>query len=159
VFLTLLTVAIVAVGAVRGYLAATESGRRYPCAFQQKVGGRWVGKLSFTDAERIRLKSVRVGELVAPVRLNDVTKADVIPMIRCMARAYGMAPGPFIRVAECETHLTPDQNLYQYLPPTWASSSRLYGHAGAAITDGYAQIHVTVQKVKAEGWGAWGRCI
>jgi hypothetical protein len=77
-----------------------------------------------------------------------------------------MDPEPFIAVAVCESGMNPknDSNpmydgLFQYLPSTWAATSATYGHKGASIRDGYAQIHVTVQKVRKEGWGAWGSCI
>lgn len=163
--MALLTVLIVAVGAVRGYLAATESGRRYPCAFQQRENGRWVGKLSLADANHLRAVSVRRGE-PEPVRLNDVTAADAPSMITCVAEAHGMDPGPFVAVAKCESGLNPanDTNplyegLFQYHPDTWAAESVAYGHKGASIFDGYAQINVTVQWVKDGGWGPWGRCI
>lgn len=150
-------------GTVRGVLAAKRD--RYPCAFQKQEQGRWIGKLSLNDANRLRVKAVRTGETIG-VRLNDVSWADVPHMIRCVAEAYSMNPGPFLSVASCESGMNPknDTNpiykgLFQYHPGTWAAQSAAYGHKGASIFDGYSQIHVTVRWVRDGGWGPWGECI
>jgi hypothetical protein len=160
------TILILGQAGIRGYLAAKEKPR-YPCAFQEKdPKGRWIGKLSLREANAARARSVRIGQRIA-IRLNDVSQADAPGMIDCVAKAYGMDSAPFQSVAQCESHGDPEainpagpfHGIFQYLPATWAGSSKAYGHAGASIHDGYAQINVTVQKVKAEGWGAWGICI
>lgn len=164
--MALILAAVVAIGSVNVASAGEKKAPRYPCAFQRKVDNRWTGKLSLRKANALRKQSVQLGQRVA-VRLNDVTTADVPFMIECVAKAYDMDPAPFLSVADCESHGDPEAynpagpytGIFQYLESTWLSSSATYDHAGAPVTDGYAQIHVTVQKVKAEGWGAWGICI
>lgn len=152
-------VAFLAVGATRGYLAA--KGRpSYPCSFVNERGKL----VSLAEAQKARLQSVKLGKAVG-VERNEVGWGGVAVTIRCVARAYGMAPGPFLAVAKCESGMNPknDSNpiykgLYQYHPGTWANASALYGHKGASIFDGFSQIHVTVQSVRDGGWGPWPVC-
>lgn len=156
------TLLLLGMGTVRGLMARGRPS--YPCAFQKHENGRWIGKLSLSDANSLRAKSVRVGETIG-VRLNDVSWADAPFMIRCVARAYGMDPAPFLSVAKCESGMNPKNDshptfkgLYQYHPDTWRNASVLYGHKGASIFDGYSQTHVTVQSVRDGGWGPWPVC-
>jgi hypothetical protein len=150
----IVTLLVLGMGAVRGYLAAKARPERYPCSFEKKSGNTWRGGLSLDDAQKLERKAAVVGKRVV-VRLRHINRDHAVSTIKCVARAYGMDPAPFLAVAECETHVTPDDNIYQYIPSTWASSSPMYGHAGADESDAYANIHVTVQKVKHEGWGPW----
>lgn len=136
----------------------------YPCAFQKRVQGKWFGQLSLRDANRLRAKSVRVGE-PAPVRLREVTRSNIVSAITCVAKAFGQDPAKFLAVAKCESGANPanDSNptfkgLYQYHPDTWRNASVLYGHKNASIFDGYSQVHVTVQSVRDGGWGPWPVC-
>lgn len=142
------TIAILAVGWMRGISAKTRP--EYPCAFKTETGQL----VSLRDATHARAKAVRIGETTG-VRLNNVTRWNAEEVIRCVAKAYGMSPGPFLSVAECESHTTPDDNLYQYIGSTWESASETYGHAGADVSDGYANLHVTVQYVRDAGWEPW----
>jgi hypothetical protein len=161
-----LTVTVLSIGTVRGYLAAKERPERYPCSFEIKKGGKWRGMLSLDDAQRLRRKAVKVGHSI-PVRLRKIDTPQVPATIKCVARAYGMDPAPFLSVAECESHSDPEAHnpagpytgIFQYLPSTWAAVSAANGHAGASITDAYSQIHSTVRHVKAHDWGQWGICI
>lgn len=98
--------------------------------------------------------------------MNNVTRWNAEEVIRCVAKAYGMSPGPFLSVASCESGMDPKndtnplyEGLFQYHPDTWAAESAAYGHKGASIFDGYSQIHVTVRWVRDGGWGPWGKCI
>jgi hypothetical protein len=150
----LLTAAILSI-TVNGYLAAKERPERYPCAFEVRRGNHWKGGLSLDDVRKLERKAAVAGER-AVVRLRHVNRDHAVSTIKCVVRAYRMDPAPFLAVAECESHVTPDDNIYQYIPTTWASASVLYGHKGADVKDTYANIHVTVQKVEAEdGWGSW----
>jgi hypothetical protein len=157
----ILTVAVLSIGTVKGYLAAKERPERYPCSFRTEKGKL----ISLDDAQRARLRSVKLGKPMG-VQRNEVGLSGVDATIRCVARHYDMAPGPFLHVAKCESGGNPANDssptykgLFQYLPETWANASALFGHKGASIFDGYAQIHVTVQTVKSGGWGPWGICI
>lgn len=158
----LITVTVLLVGSVRGILAAKEKVERYPCSFRNEHGKL----VSLTDAQKARTKSVKLGKGMGVSR-NEVTQHNAVATIRCVATYYGMDPDSFVSVATCESHHDPEaynpggpyHGMYQYLPETWAASAAIYGHKGASPHDGYASIHVTVQKVKAEGWGAWGICI
>jgi hypothetical protein len=145
------TILIVGQGWVRGMVNRRP---QYPCAFEVRHGERWRGGYSLDDVRKLEGVAAKKGDRAA-VRLRHVNRKHAAPMIRCVAKAYGMATGPFLSVADCESHVTPDDNIYQYIPSTWASSSVAYGHAGADESDAYANIHTTVQKVKAEGWGPW----
>lgn len=152
-------VAFLVIGATRGYLAA--KGRpSYPCSFVNERGKL----VSLAEAQKARLRSVQLGKAFG-VERNEVGWGTVARSIRCVARAYGMAPAPFLAVAKCESGGNPanDTNplykgLFQYDPGTWANASVLYGHKGASIFDGYAQINVTVQSVRGGGWGPWPVC-
>ena len=148
-----MTMIVLGNGVVRGYFAA-KNRPSYPCAFEVKVGKQWRAGLDLHRARQLQRKAVAIGKRI-PVRYVHVGRKKVRPMIACVARAYGMAPAPFFSVAECESHVTPDVNIFQYIPSTWESSSALYGHKGADEEDAYANIHTTVQKVREEGWGVW----
>lgn len=161
----LITMTILLIGSVRGWTVAKTQPEKFPCAFEKKSGNTWRGGLSLDDARRIERKAARLGER-AVVRFDEVSWAEVRGTIRCVSKAYRMDPAPFIAVATCESGMNPanDTNpmydgLYQYLPATWRASAATYGHAGASAYDGYAAIHTTVQKVREEGWEAWGSCI
>lgn len=154
-------VALLAIGATRGYLAA--KGRpSYPCSFVNERGKL----VSLAEAQKARLRSVKLGKGLG-VQRNEVTQHNAVVTIRCVATRYGMNPDPFISVATCESHHDPEavnpagpyHGMFQYLSGTWAASAASYGHKGASPYDGYASVHVTIQKVKAEGWSAWGVCI
>ncbi len=79
---------------------------------------------------------------------------------------YGVDPSKMYKVMICESHGNPNagtyyKGLYQYSASTWAGASSLYPggvYAGAAITDGTAQIYVTAWKVSKQGWSAWPTC-
>src|SRR5918996_4223702 len=142
--------------------AGTATKPRYPCAFQKRVEGKWFGQLSLREANRIRAKSVRIGE-PEPVRLREVTASNAVSVITCLAKAYGMDPGKFIRMGKCESGNNPKNNShptfkgwFQYHEDTWNAVRGLYGHAGADILEGYPQGNVTVQYAEAGGVGAGG---
>ena len=147
------TILIVGQGAVRGYFAA-KNRPSYPCAFEVKVGKQWRAGLDLHRARQLQRKAVAIGKRI-PVRYVHVGRRKVVRTIACVAKAYGMAPAPFLEVADCESTTTPDDNLFQYIGSTWETASSLYGHKGADVADAYANIHTTVRKVKDEGWGAW----
>lgn len=153
---------ILGMGTVRGLMA--KDREKYPCAFQRRENSQWFGQLSLNDANRLRAKSVRVGES-EPVRLREVTASNAVSVITCLAQAYGMDPGKFLRMGKCESGNNPKNDThptfkgwFQYHPDTWNGVRGLYGHAGADILDGYAQGHVTVQYAKAGGFGPWPVC-
>jgi len=77
---------------------------------------------------------------------------------------WGVSPTDLFNVMSCESGGNPYsgnyyKGLFQYAPSTWSGASAAYPggkFAGAAITDGNAQIWVTAWKVSKSGWGAWG---
>lgn len=77
---------------------------------------------------------------------------------------WGVDPSAMFSVMTCESGGNPYsgnyyKGLFQYAPDTWYGASAAYPggqFAGAAITDGNAQIWVTAWKVSRGGWSAWG---
>lgn len=154
-----LTVATLLTGSAKG--VGAQQKPTYPCAFEQKVNGRWTGKLSLREANRLRAKSVRVGQRIA-VRLNDVTQADVPFMIRCVFARLGLDWRKAQAVAECESHSDPEAfnpggygGVFQHHIGSWAARAALWGHKGAHWSDGYSNVHVSAQMVKVQGWQGW----
>jgi hypothetical protein len=155
------TLAVLGMGTVRGILAK-QAPDRYPCAFEQRVNGRWTGKLSLDRANELRHDSVRIGQRIA-VRLNDVTQADVPYMVDCIWGAYKLDAARARAVAKCESHFDPEAynpggygGVFQHDLGAWPSRAAAYGHKGASPFDGYANLHVTAQMVRDQGWGGWG---
>ncbi len=101
------------------------------------------------------------------IRPVDATPSQVHRMIDCLAPRWGVSAAEMHSVADCESGANPRAynpagpyySVFQYLEETWIASAGSYGHAGASIYDAYAQVDVTARKLRAEGWGAWGKCI
>ena len=147
-------------GGLRGP-AEGGAGSRFPCS--ELIPVRVAGETTTLGrAQAIIAKGVR-DPRVRPV---DATPRQVHRLIDCIAPRYGIDAGFMKQVADCESGSNvrsysaagPYYGTFQYMSGTWAASAASYGHAGASPYDGYAQVHVTARKVRAEGWDAWGIC-
>lgn len=84
---------------------------------------------------------------------------------RSFARKYGIDEDTWARIGSCETGGTWDPNsynrssgasgLYQQMPQYWAERSARYGHPGEDIFDPWANIDVSTQMARDQGFGPW----
>ena len=100
------------------------------------------------------------------------TPNRVVHIIRCATDRWGGDAGKIISMGRCESGLN-DENrgnppyvgVFQYHPDTWQSAaSRLWNpswgrrHVNVpAITNGRAQVLVTVRFVTTSGYGPWSQ--
>jgi hypothetical protein len=84
-------------------------------------------------------------------------------MIRRVFGARGLDGNAAVRVAECESGLSPTASnggrfvgLFQQMASAWGERSARYGMAGRSITNGYANAVVSAGMVRADGsWRQW----
>lgn len=84
------------------------------------------------------------------------------PMVRALARRYGVSVATAVNVAACESGFNPKAysypyaGIYQQDVRYWPSRARHYGHRGASPFDAYANVDVSLKMARAAGWGHWG---
>lgn len=84
------------------------------------------------------------------------------PMVRALARRYGVSVATAMHVAACESGFNPKAyshpyaGIFQHDVRYWPGRARHYGHPGASPFDAYANVDVSLKMARAAGWGHWG---
>lgn len=176
VFWLLLVMLVASITILVQTRAETSASQKYPCRYEQrfqvKRDGNWSKNLSKKRVHRVihrRLKAAKPFA-VRPklVEKKYDTAAKVYDLIECIAPHYGVGKDKAHSVAECESGHDPKAynasgcngegcgGVFQHHMGYWDERAANYGHAGASVFDGYANTHVAMQYVVADGgWGAW----
>lgn len=83
-------------------------------------------------------------------------------LVRSLARRWGVGEQGAVNVMYCESGGNPNASnggnylgLFQHSATYWPGRANTYGHPGASAFNGYANADVTMQMVRAGGWGPW----